>query len=266
VYAFSSFHPHNGLLINSGVANIYADPAFHSPVITQGILGESLEILDSRDDWFRVRQWDNYEGWIYRFFVVETPDHWEPDFTFEGMRGVVYSSPNEDTPSIRQCVTGVKLPGVSLQDHWYQVRLPDQEVGYIRAPRSLTMPQELSDRILYTGERFLGTSYVWGGKTALGCDCSGLVQTVFWLNGITLPRDSHQQAERGIGISREDTGPGDLFFFGDQDAITHVGIAYDNNRFLHCAGYVRINSLDSEAEDYLPQYANAFQMAKRIIN
>ena len=198
--------------------------------------------------------------------MVTPPKDWEPDFVYQGMRGMIFSSPTGDAPSVRQCVAGVSLPGVVVQDNWFQVRLPDDEVGYLRTQGDLHLPKDLADRILFTGERFLGTSYIWGGKTALGCDCSGFVQTVFWLNGVNLPRDSWQQAEKGKEISAEQAEAGDLFFFAEKDRVSHVGIAYNSHRFIHSSGFVRINSLDRNADDYSPKHASTFMTARRLLH
>jgi cell wall-associated NlpC family hydrolase len=82
-------------------------------------------------------------------------------------------------------------------------------------------------------EAFLGVPYVWGGKTRLGVDCSGLLQVALHAAGLTCPRDSDmQQAEVGNAVAlRDDLGGlarGDLVFWAG-----HVGIMLDAVRLLH---------------------------------
>jgi cell wall-associated NlpC family hydrolase len=85
--------------------------------------------------------------------------------------------------------------------------------------------------------------------TPKGLDCSGLVQTVFRLHGVLLPRDSGDQfleIRRSTYIYRDpaETQPGHLLFFGKTDrAITHVGIGIGGGRMLHAQGRVRIDTL-----------------------
>jgi len=87
---------------------------------------------------------------------------------------------------------------------------------------------------------FTGTSYLWGGVTPWGVDCSGFVQRIFALHGVPLRRDAWQQAEDTVLISDDVTAahaPGDLLFFSDRDdqRITHVGIATGNGGMIHSA-------------------------------
>jgi len=105
--------------------------------------------------------------------------------------------------------------------------------------------------------------------------CSGLVKTTFYLNGIILLRDASQQARMGepadISEGWQHLQMGDLIFFGrkatpeKKESISHVGIYIGDARFIHSAGYVRINSLDPESDIY---YEGSPRLLKavRILN
>ncbi len=86
---------------------------------------------------------------------------------------------------------------------------------------------------------FGSSSYQWGGVTPWGADCSGMVQSVFGLHGISLPRDARQQAELGAVVETEPVAcePGDLLFFSDRDdgRVTHVALAIGEGRLAHLA-------------------------------
>lgn len=95
---------------------------------------------------------------------------------------------------------------------------------------------------------YLDTSYLWGGKTKCGIDCSGFCQQVYKRVGIKLPRDAYQQAGLGevVGFLLE-VQEGDLAFFDNEEGkITHVGIMLGPDEIIHSSGKVRIDKIDSQ--------------------
>ena len=83
-----------------------------------------------------------------------------------------------------------------------------------------------------------------GRKTSGGFDCSGLVQTIFLISGLLLPRDSWQQSEffKNSFINVKESKPGDLHFFGKNGKITHVGISTGGLNLIHSQGWVKEES------------------------
>lgn len=96
--------------------------------------------------------------------------------------------------------------------------------------------------------KFLNTSYLWGGRSVFGIDCSGFTQAVYKFLNIHLLRDAQQQATQGdmVGFLQE-AHCGDLAFFDDAEGrITHVGILLNAQEIIHAAGKVRIDKIDNE--------------------
>ena len=101
--------------------------------------------------------------------------------------------------------------------------------------------------IIGTAMKFLNIPYLWGGKTALGIDCSGFTQMVYKINGINIKRDASQQAIQGKLIRKKELKPGDLAFFGESEkSITHVGIMLNKSKIIHAFGKVQINQVNAD--------------------
>ena len=110
-----------------------------------------------------------------------------------------------------------------------------------------TQPLALNlQNLLETTRFFLNIPYLWGGKNAMGMDCSGFTQIVMSLFGISLLRNASQQATQGTPVrSLKDAQAGDLVFFDHEDGkISHVGIVIDPERVIHCSGRVKVEKLD----------------------
>ena len=101
--------------------------------------------------------------------------------------------------------------------------------------------------LLETVRFFLNIPYLWGGKNAMGLDCSGFTQVVLGLFGKQLKRNASEQATQGRKISDlKNAQAGDLVFFDHEDGkISHVGIVIDPERVIHCSGRVKVEKLDT---------------------
>ena len=116
---------------------------------------------------------------------------------------------------------------------------------------------------------FLNSPYLWGGRTPFGIDCSGFVQIAARLSGISLPRDTQEQAEEGEIINLiSEAKPGDLAFFDNIDGrIIHVGIILENGQIIHASGKVRIDTIDHQGifNEESKKYSHQLRVIKRII-
>jgi cell wall-associated NlpC family hydrolase len=118
------------------------------------------------------------------------------------------------------------LASVEHADGFTRVALPDGGQGWIAdsALRPVDSPAAPEDRIRL-GSLFLGLEYLWGGTSAYGLDCSGLVHAVSRVLGQRVPRDAHDQAAAAEEVPLEEVQPGDLYFFGrPEKQIHHVGL------------------------------------------
>jgi hypothetical protein len=251
-----------GATVRTPLAPMHCEPSIASQMISQQVSGHRVDIIDEEGDWVCVRGADEYNGWMHVGFLARAPE-----------------------PSTRQsrqpsrvslgCVT--KVNGANRRVLPLRALLaPDEtvEVGEAIEGRRLVerFPLEAAAIVATAQEYFCSTSYLWGGVTPWGADCSGLVQTVFALHGAQLPRDAWQQAEFGNDAGRDigELVPADLLFFTDRDdkRVTHVGIALGERRMVHLAlgrGGYSVEKLDDRNDAYVEKLRERFLMARRVL-
>ena len=137
-------------------------------------------------------------------------------------------------------------------------------------PDAVETPPEFHPEMMVNyAKLLLGAPYLWGGRTAMGMDCSGMVQVCARMCGLLLPRDSSQQVKEGeLVYFLQETQLGDLAFFGEEDGhITHVGIVMDNEQIIHCSGQVRIDYLDQTGifNKEINEHTHRLQAIKRLL-
>ncbi len=265
---------------NVGTAPVFKEPSMKSEQVTQIILGETFDVLETfKEEWLRIRlHFDGYIGWVYKPQVVMMNEEKFSSYLkkkkvqFIANFGFIYSKPNKNSTAIRDIVICSTLNVIDEKGRWLMVELPDGAYGWL-SKDEVKKPNNISvrngEKITKTAKRFLGISYLWGGKTPKGFDCSGFVQTAFRINGIYLPRDSDMQWKVGryVGKNFKKFKSGDLLFFSsDGDRITHVGIYTGKDmEIIHASGFVRINSLNRESEIFSERLERTFVGARRVL-
>jgi gamma-D-glutamyl-L-lysine dipeptidyl-peptidase len=217
------------------VAPVLAAPTVRAEQVTQLVLGETASIVERTGEWRRVcTHADGYHGWIHTGYLLEVDERAAEDWRSR-------ASGWSEGASVRVGQVNMLLPlraRVMLEDG--AVVMPDgrrgrvsegtiRQVSEVRADARSKAPER------WALEHFLGSPYMWGGVTPWGVDCSGLVQTTYTARGISLPRDSAQQAGCGENISLELILPGDLLFFTGEsgNGITHVAFAGEADTLVH---------------------------------
>jgi hypothetical protein len=218
------------------------DPSDKSEMINQILFGEHFKILEARKKWSRIRlAHDSYEGWICNKQVLEISedDYKQLDKDISTITTDILDIIKKDQH--QPIVIGSILP--FYKSGHANINSEMYEFNGLTTP-GFVKKQKLVENALI----FLKAPYLWGGRSPLGIDCSGLTQIVYRLQGIDLPRDAYMQAKVGTTLSFiEESEPGDLAFFDDTEGkVIHVGIILKNNHILHASGMVRIDRIDQQ--------------------
>jgi hypothetical protein len=219
-------------------APVRAEPAPDAPLVTEALMGESVTIYDFNDEgwaWGQLAE-DGYVGWLPTNALLAP----RPAATHKvnALRTLAFPGPSIKLPPTVMPPLGAKLTVVREQD-----RFAVSPVGFLPASHLAPLDHRDTDFVAMA-ERFLGTPYLWGGKTNYGLDCSGLVQVALSACGITCPRDSDMQ-ERALGTSVDikNVRRGDLVFWKG-----HVAIVRDEKTFLHANAFHMAVALEPIAE------------------
>jgi gamma-D-glutamyl-L-lysine dipeptidyl-peptidase len=248
------------------IVPVRREPNDRAELVTQWLFGETGEVLERQAKWSHIRfDHDGYEGWVdnKQIAACTTPNS-DPDLR------VIDQATIADLGE-RQVLLpyGAVVPfyadGTIL---WNDERLPVQAVTNHRPDL------ERADLLEFYLHPFLGAPYLWGGRTPSGVDCSGLIQMLYILMGIYLPRDASQQVLEGDAVELLDLcEPGDLAFFENEEGrIVHVGLILTRNdegdlRIAHASGRVRIDRLDHQGifDHETGGYSHKLRTIRRVL-
>ena len=271
---------------NFSTIQIRKEPRYSAELTTQSLMGTPVRILKREGGWLLIQNADGYLGYTTVGSVKSaTRDEFNrwvdaKKLIYLDAFGLIYSEPDENSAPISDLTAGniTVWENGETEGDFYRVETPDGRLGWICKRGAMEWSAWLdankepsAERLIATAKRFLGTPYVWGGTSAKGVDCSGLTSLSFYLNGFNILRDVSLLQGEGVEVDltqgRGALKPGDLLIFGSKrtDGSTyfrHVAIYIGDDRFIHSATSVRINSLDQNAPDF-DRY-NASQLIKAV--
>jgi cell wall-associated NlpC family hydrolase len=203
-----------------------------SPLDTEALKGERVVVYETNEEgwaWGQLEA-DHYVGWLpANALALPGPP---PTHKVAALRTLAFPGPSIKLPPLETLPLGAHVAVVRRQERFAVTA----SGAYVPDVHLAPVEWNESDFVA-VAERFLGTPYLWGGKTSHGLDCSGLVQVALTACGIACPRDSDMQ-EGAVGIPAEPAGDfanlrrGDLLFWRG-----HVAIARDRATLLHANAY-----------------------------
>ncbi len=227
-----------------------AETSSKSELVSQLLMGETYAVLEETPDWLRIKMdWDGYEGWINR-----TQAHF-PDF--------IHPTRLITTSPISYAIDGgnrVLSMGSELSiesPHSYMLRHEGHAIEI--------SAQSTNSDAVQLAKSFLSTPYLWGGRSFMGIDCSGLVQVIAKAKHRAIFRDAKDQVNLGETVAFiQEAKAGDLAFFDNEEGnIIHVGILVSPEEIIHAHGSVRIDAFNSQG--ILNRTSNKYSHNLRVI-
>ena len=219
-------------------------PKMIAEATTELLFGEQIEVTgQDDDDWVKCRSLvDGYEGFLPRGEVDE--EIFAPTHKISVLRGFAYTEADYKSPPVRS-LSFMSPLNVFVEEDGYALLM---QGGWVPL-QHITEIDNTQPDIVETAKMFLGTPYLWGGRTSIGLDCSALVQLSLLNAGISCPRDSKDQVQSaGQEVSQDDIQKGDLVFFEG-----HVGIMINDKEIINATARhmsVLIEDLDVVSKAY----------------
>ncbi len=274
-------------VVNVSVSNIRSQPKNSAEMATQALLGTPLRVWKEEGGYYLVQTPDDYFGWLdsggfslmdessFQSYLNSERLICTKDFDF------AYSAADENSQVVSDLVAGCILQNIENQGNFIKMKFPDGRTAFVKSSNSSPLKDWLASRqpdathILATAKQMMGRPYLWGGTSGKGMDCSGFTKTVFYLNGLQLPRDASQQVHAGEAIDTDTTlknlQVGDLLFFGrkatenQKERITHVAIYMGDGKIIHASNMVELGSLRRGDPDFQEGRLNSLVKGRRMI-
>ena len=243
------------------VTPVRQEPSEGSEQLTQLLFGEVCEVLDRLPRWTKIRSTlDGQEGWV-DFKMLTSASNLSP--LTSHLPATVVAIPmavatDMETGEELMLTLGTRLPNyahgtfeVLGKQYLIDPACVSQPIANSPSGRPIGGTPSNSHNVCDIAQTLLNAPYLWGGKNAMGMDCSGFTQVVYATQGINLLRNAREQMTQGELVpSLAEAQPGDLAFFDHADRdpkatnISHVGLLLDNKTIIHCSGCVHIDTID----------------------
>lgn len=256
-------------IADSSIIPMRREKSGRSEMVSQLLFGEVYEVLEFEDKWLNIRLLhDGSSGWIDRKSYKEVGTEFVERYRASDqliMSEVFNLVVKKGDWENKMIVAGSVLP---FYDAYAKKLMIGEEEYVVRGFLREVGIESLRELLIQYALMFYNAPYRWGGRTPNGVDSAALVQMVYRLAGMALPRYIEQQVAEGQTLSfLEEAQSGDLAFFGDNSgAITHVGILWEQGRIIHASGKVRVDKIDHHGifNEEMKRYTHTLKVLKQF--
>lgn len=241
------------------IVPLRASASHESEMTSQLLYGEHFKVIEDRAQWSRIRNsFDDFEAWIDKkqYRKIEEAEYYSLEENDLQLSSDLIEYIIDENGLLMPVALGSVLNFSSQLRHKYEGEIAKYSI-----------PEK--EKLIDTAILYLNSPHLSGGKSPFGIDCSGFTQTVYKLNGFKIKRNAAEQARQGEPLSFiEESEPGDLVFFDDNDGIiNHVGLMMKDNYIIHVDGKVRIDRLDHSGifNSELKKHTHKLRVIKKII-
>ena len=243
------------------VTPVRQEPSEGSEQLTQLLFGEVCEVLDRLPRWTKIRSTlDGQEGWV-DFKMLTSANIPYPISHIQAVVATpIAIATAMETGEELILTLGTRLPNYSHgtfevlgKQYLIDPTCVSQPISNSPSGRPIGGTPSYSHNVCAIAQTLLNAPYLWGGKNAMGMDCSGFVQVVYAAMGVNLLRNAREQMTQGDLVpSLAEAQPGDLAFFDHADRdpkatnISHVGMLLSPTEIIHCSGCVHIDTIDEQ--------------------
>lgn len=221
----------DAMRVGVGVAPLRSRPDAGAMLDTELVFGEAVTVFEVKDGfaWLQSAR-DRYVGYAPAHALVAAGA--APTHRVASLATYLYPGPNIKLPPVAMVPMNARITATDAAGEF----VATDAGAYVWAGHLAPVDAHEADFVA-VAERHLGAPYLWGGRTSLGLDCSGLVQTALEAAGLAAPRDSDmQQSETGDAFALKpdlsNLRRGDLLFWKG-----HVGVMADPKTLLHANGH-----------------------------